>query len=301
MVPILSKSAEQIGIRDIEALIESRVPEGEQIEFKGALPAKDNSSDPWMCGKRLGERAKREILQESVAFANAYGGAFVLGVEESSNKPPTATRIQPIPRCTELAECLKHMFRDCVEPQIPRIEIFGVPIEDDSGVIVVRVGRSRLAPHRVTSTLVCPVRRSDRCERMSMREIQDLTLNMSRGLERLDRVLRARAERFHEEFECLSTPKDAFGLRMTAVPIGEEIRLDPVYRGHDVVQDFVEPWHWVYRRGTDPVQRLKFSDDSNLQPNFGDQCFGLRGQNHIQTLVITTVFTAVTKSCTATD
>ena len=46
MIEVLSKSADQIGIRDIEALIASQVPEGEQIEFKETLPARGRNFDP---------------------------------------------------------------------------------------------------------------------------------------------------------------------------------------------------------------------------------------------------------------
>ena len=133
------------------------------------------------------------------------------------------------------------MFRDCVEPQIPRVEIVAVPTCGDGGVVVIRTGRSRMAPHRVKPTRKCPIRRSDRCEEMTMREIQDLTLNLSRGLERLERRLRMRSERFAREFKCLATPDQAFGIRATAVPIGEDIQFDRVY-GED---NLYEPWHRI--------------------------------------------------------
>ena len=101
MIEALSKPADQISIDDIKALISSKVPEGEQIEFKEELPAKgDGSPDPWMSGEnKIGERAKNEILAEVVAFANAHGGALLLGIKESATKPPIAAKISPIPRC----------------------------------------------------------------------------------------------------------------------------------------------------------------------------------------------------------
>ena len=180
MINLLSMPVDQIIISDIESLIESKIPEGEQVEFKEELPAK-NGSDPWMSGgDKIGDRAKNELLKEVVAFSNGHGGALLLGIGESATKPAVADKISPIPRCADLVERLKLVFRDRVEPQLPRIEIFAVPTEGDSGVIVFRVGKSRLAPHRVTGTLVCPVRRADRCEEMTMREIQDMTLNVTR-------------------------------------------------------------------------------------------------------------------------
>ena len=206
---------------------------------------RNGDPDLWMTDEdRIGDRAKKEILEKAVAFANAYGGALLLGIRESDTKPPVASAITPIPRCKDLAERLKLVFRDCVEPQLPRSEIVGVPTQDDSGVVVIRVGKSRLAPHRVTTTLVCPIRRQDRCEKMTMREIQDMTLNVSRGLECLDRRLSERSERFQrEEFKRLATPEDAFGIRLTAAPVGDEIRIDRIYHDRDLVERFKGPWH----------------------------------------------------------
>ena len=243
---MLSKPADQVGIADVEALISSEVPEGEQIEFKGGLPA--GGQDSWATGGKIVNDARNAILEEAVAFANAHGGALLLGIEESSKKPPVATDISPIPRCAELADRLKLVFRDCVEPQLPALEIFAVPTGDDAGVVVMRMGRSRLAPHRVKPTRVCPIRRSDRCEAMTMREIQDMTLNLSRGLERLERRLAERAERFGQEFLRLQTPENAWGIRLTAVPVGDEFRIDRVFRQGRIAEGFDEPWHQVWIR-----------------------------------------------------
>ncbi len=245
MIAVLSKPLDQIGIDDIRELIDSEVPEGEQIEFKQSLRTKgDGKPDGWLSGARtIGLRAKNKILEEAVAFANAYGGALLLGIGESRAKPPVAARISPIPRCEDLAESLKHVFRNRVEPEIPRIEIFAVPTEaDGSGVVILRTDRSRMAPHRVTETLKCPIRRSDRCEEMTMREIQDLTLNLSRGLERLERRLEQRSERFQQEFKGLESPDQLYGIRATSAPVGEEIQFDRVYG----VTDLYQPRHTAY-------------------------------------------------------
>ncbi len=144
------------------------------------------------------------------------------------------------------------VFRDCVEPQLPRIEIFAVQTEGDKGVVLIRVGKSRLAPHRVTKTRVCPVRRADRCEEMTMREIQDMTLNVSRGLERLERRLSERTKRFHLEFKRRGSPENAYGIRLTAVPIGDEIRFERVFRQGGLAEDLDIPWLTVsHQQGND--------------------------------------------------
>ncbi len=240
MIGILSRPAEKISKQDIQSLIDSQVPEGEKIEYKRELPESGHSD--WIGKEKIRDKAKDKILKESVAFANAHGGALLLGIDESKTKPPVAAKISPIPRCKALAERLKMVFRDRVEPQLIRPEIFAVPTDGDSGVVVIRVGGlSRLAPHRVTDTRICPIRRQDRCEELSMREIQDMTLNVSRGLERLDKRLTDRRGRFEQEFSYLENPSKAFGVRVTAVPLGDDIWYERVYNSRKIIDELYEP------------------------------------------------------------
>ena len=226
---IFSKPAHEIKLRDIEELIEAKVPEGQQIEFKEDLPAPKGKQDPWYKDQNeIGEKAKKDLSEEIVAFANAQGGTLLLGIKQSSNKPPIATKPTHIPQCVELADRLGKVFRDSVEPSIPMIEVFGVPVNKDGheGIVIIKVGRSRLAPHWVKSNRACKIRRADRSEQMTMWEVQDMTLNVSRGLERFERRLQERSERFQQEFDKLKTPEEAFGIRLTALPVGEEVRFD---------------------------------------------------------------------------
>ena len=246
MLDVRLKPAEQVSSNDIKALIETRVPEGEQIELKESLPGRGKSPDPWIGGQKgMGDGARDSILEEAVAFANAHGGALLIGIRESKSKPPVAAEITPVPRCVELAERFKLKFRDCVEPRIPSLEVFGVPTDGESGVVVIRVGRSRLAPHRVLRTRNCTIRRADRCEKMTMREIQDMTLNVSRGMERFEKRLAERSERFQRELDRLQSPDDSYGLRLTALPVGEEIRFDRVCDQQGILRHLYTPWRMV--------------------------------------------------------
>ena len=258
MTAVLTKPANRIGPGDIQALMVENVPESAQMEFKESLPAGKGRADAWLNGgSGIGDYARNRILEEVVAFANAYGGAMVLGIVEDRAKPPVATNVAPLPRCADLAERFRLVFRDCVEPQLPTLDIVPVPTVDDKGVIVFRTGRSRLGPHRVTPTLVCPVRRADRCEALSMREIRDMTLNLARGTERLERQLRERSRKFEEEFKRLETPDDAFGFRMTAVPIGDEIRFGSVYTGGNLIEELRPPEVEVERGLNNRDSRLR--------------------------------------------
>ena len=59
---------------DLLSLIEDRVPEGKNIEYKSALP---NNSD----------RDKKEFLADVSAFSNSSGGYILFGIFEKSGLP----------------------------------------------------------------------------------------------------------------------------------------------------------------------------------------------------------------------
>ena len=177
MGDLLSKEINEIQWSDLEDLIKDNSSEDERLEFKSALSSKGRD-DPWYSGASdIGDKARNELLEEVIAFANACGGCLVLGMEETPDKPPRAAKIRPVPRCVELADRLALQARDCIEPKLPVIHIRGIPTgPDGAGVVVVRVETSRLRPHRLLANKECYVRRHDRSEKMTMREIRDLTL-----------------------------------------------------------------------------------------------------------------------------
>ena len=242
MLDLFSKPVDQVSAGDIDALIQLQIQEGAQLEFKEGLSARGRSPDPWLKGEdKIGDYARNSILREVVAFANAYGGTVLLGIKETKSQPAAAGEITPVPRCDELADRLRKQFRDCVEPQIPRLELIGVKTNGEAGVIVIRVGRSRMAPHRVKPTRSCPIRRADRSEEMTMREIQELTLNVSRGMERFDKRMNERSERFRGVFDWLDSPAHAFGLRLTAIPLAEEVVFERVVDKSTIVAELCMP------------------------------------------------------------
>ncbi len=255
MIDILTKPADQLDINDLQALIDSRVQEDERIEFKRDLSVKKGQKDSWYENQKLGDKARNVILEKSVAFANAFGGALILGIEESKsrNGPGVANEISPIPHCADLADRLTSVFGNCVEPHIPGLEIIPIITQDDAGAVVIRVGRSRQAPHRVIPSRVCSIRRSDRCEEMTMREIQDLVLNLARGTEKLDTLLNERSKRFEEEFRGINDwDQNAIGIRATAAPLGDEIWFDP---SHKALRDDLA-WHSVIARSGNDYSEL---------------------------------------------
>ena len=83
-----------------------------------------------------------------------------------------------------------------------------------------------------------------------MREIQDMTLNVARGLERLERrLVGTRSERFFARSlkRLEDSRSDAFGIRLTAVPVSGQKWFDRVFRQRRIAQELVEPWHRILR------------------------------------------------------
>ncbi|MGT2482375.1 hypothetical protein ACU4GR_33890 (plasmid) [Methylobacterium oryzae CBMB20] len=76
---ILSKPIGAITKADLDALVEARARETNELEFKGTLPFKPQKGQPetadrWIeKGDGIGNHARDEILGELVAFANRRG------------------------------------------------------------------------------------------------------------------------------------------------------------------------------------------------------------------------------------
>ncbi len=93
-----------------------------------------------------------------------------------------------------------------------------------------------------------------------MREIQDLTLNVARGLERLKSELRWSYDRFLGQLEHRSSFERWYGLRITAVPVLEDLPLDRVYRGRTIIPDLAQPSRKVFWEAPGLRQALQWDE-----------------------------------------
>ena len=241
---MFNKRIDELTKEDIQRVVAEAVLEDAEVKFKETLPAKDGKDPRIEGGNKIGDRARNEILEEIIAFANTYGGILFLGIQETEDKPARAKKILPIPRCVELAERLKLQCRDCIEPQIPIVEIVGVSTrkKDGAGVVVVQLPQSRASPHRHTVTRECYKRHADRTEKMTMREIQDLTLQVERGMGAIEAKFEERRRQFSQITNKFfgvgeSVNKDplgtGMGIRVSLVPL-TPIFLDRVHNVDEV-------------------------------------------------------------------
>lgn len=233
---ILRKPLDQIVLADLEQLVASEARETNELEFKGALPFKPQKGQPekhdrWVeKGDRVGELARDEILEELVAFANAEGGTLVLGLHETREQPRRAERLEPLPSVTQLARRFQDAAEDLVEPRLPILEARPiVTMHDGAGYVVFRVARSALGPHRVKSTKSFPIRRGERCQEMTTREIRDLTLQLARSGDLVTERFSQRSQVQLDTFAKITSkpagiapplpPPNATSIRVTSMPV----------------------------------------------------------------------------------
>jgi Putative DNA-binding domain len=190
---ILRKPLDAVTVSDLDDLIRVAARETGELEFKGALPfapikGQTATADRWIeKGDRIGDYARDQVLAEIVAFANADGGTLVLGLHETKDEPRRAERLEALPKCEDLAKRLLDAAKDVIEPRLPAIAVRALLSPDNSsGYILMRVGKSLAAPHRLTTTREFYVRRGERSARMSVREITDRTLALARTGDRLE-------------------------------------------------------------------------------------------------------------------
>lgn len=233
-MPALNKALGEIVAADIQALVDQAWVEDELLEFKRTLShSSSGSPDRWLNDQSdIGQAAKRDVLAEVVAMANTYGGDVIVGIDETAEKPPRARSIHALPACVELASRLEMAARDLIKPQVPMLAVKGVPTGGAKGVVIFRVPKSRLAPHRLEMKGVekeCYRRVGDRTEPMTMREIQDLTFAIARGLDAIDRCLEAAIEEFEAWYRAGPSNGRRRGFMVAAVPMSADIYLDRVH------------------------------------------------------------------------
>ena len=116
---LFSKRPSELAPEDIQRVVSEKVAEGSEVEFKKGLSTRDGRDHPWETGGEVGDHARNKLLAEVVAFANTYGGWLLVGIDETVDKPPRAAIPVPIRACAELADRLRLMCRDCIDPRVP--------------------------------------------------------------------------------------------------------------------------------------------------------------------------------------
>jgi Putative DNA-binding domain len=124
---------DKITEEDLNALKSTGVPESQTIDYKRDTYGNSDSD-------------KREFLADITSFANALGGDIVIGIDEANGLP---TAIVPITGDIDAeVRRLESIALTGIEPRLTNLRIRPVPVTGGH-VIIVRVPRSYIPPHRV--------------------------------------------------------------------------------------------------------------------------------------------------------
>lgn len=273
---IHQKALADITWADLEQLIRDGVGEGPTLDYKRTLSHPDGD-DPWIKAPdkgKIGRPARDELAIAVVAFANAYGGTVLLGVDEGAGNTGIPERLFPLPRATDLAERLHRAISDVVDPPMPGFLVAAIlePGGDGTGVIALRASASDAAPHGVGTPPAAYVRRGASATPMSMRDLQSVFWDARTRRERVEQIRAqhsaalALAFKHKENGELKSgggelVPADQPGLlvRVSAIP-QQSLEIAPLP---------FDDWRGQLR----PTMRLL---TGGLSPAFGEGSFGNR-------------------------
>jgi hypothetical protein len=195
-MPIFSNDLRTVTAEEILQICSDHIPEGVDFELKSDLPAQKGRKDGWHTDGSFGEYARNQIAEEIVAFANTLGGVVCIDINETEDHPKRANTVNLLPRVHELAKRLQQAVHAIIDPPLPVLEAAGVEIEGDRGVVLLRVPPSRRRPHRHTVTKEIFVRRNEESVRVTMREVQELTMQAVSEAIKIDTTISKRREDF---------------------------------------------------------------------------------------------------------
>lgn len=131
-----------IAFDDLAALKDAGVSESRHLDFKLELPG--NSDEQ-----------RKEFLADVCSFANAGGGDIVFGVEEAKDadgkNTGTIAELRGLSgfNFDETERRLAAIVQDGLDPRVPSVKCRAVPGGTLGSLLVLRIGRSFVAPHLV--------------------------------------------------------------------------------------------------------------------------------------------------------
>ncbi len=135
---MIPKELNQISEVDLQLLIDSAISEGKTIEYKQSLPGNSDSE-------------KKEFLADVSSFANTVGGDLVYGISEDiDTRTPVQLTGLNITNIDQEIGRLDNIIRDGIEPRMPGVTVYPVNLANFNIVLVIRISKSWISPHRVT-------------------------------------------------------------------------------------------------------------------------------------------------------
>ena len=147
---IQQKRLESLIYDDLNGLVSASYAEDQAIDYKEELPDLD--------GKKPDD-ARKKLLADVAAFANAGGGDILFGVEEgrTDGKPngiPVSLPGIDNPTADALHRRWVGIIESGLDPKMaPKVRVRAIPIPNSTrAVVILRIPRSYAAPHMVKDT-----------------------------------------------------------------------------------------------------------------------------------------------------
>lgn len=269
--------AEDATLEDLRQLCEQGAEEGHTLEFKESVPdnVDENGENRWTTTRNISDKAKRAVLKAVIALANADGGWLVLGVREDSQD--RAAKLEPIEDCVSLADRLGRVLASSIEPPLPVLGSRGIEFNANggAGAVVIGVGPSLLRPHRIQhgDKRHVYVRRGKESLEMSMWDIQSLTLETGRRVEKLEARLSETLGRYERSPSPKKPVGPIYGYAIAAAPLISGPVIEDIYRHTKL---FSPQPSWNGR-----IDATSFDARSTMQSEWGDVTPMLRGARRL--------------------
>lgn len=174
---MISKPLHEIDIDDVKALV-GRVRESKTLELKARLPP--------------GKDGALKVLAGVSALANTSGGDFIIGVSETDGVAKAVEGIEPEGGVDTYKRTLQQILADRLEPHLPSLDLHEVECVADRWVFIIRVARSWIGPHRVTSNNHFYLRTSTSTVPMDVGDLRTAFRQRETGVERIEAFRRDR-------------------------------------------------------------------------------------------------------------
>jgi hypothetical protein len=174
---MLLKRLSTVDRRDVQELI-GNIAEGLHIDFKQGPVGKSDAD-------------RKEFVADVTAFGNASGGDIVFGIAEGADAVASQVVGIRVPDLDAEERRLAEIIRNGTDPRFSDFEFKWIDNSPNGHVLIVRVGRSWRAPHRVT------LAGHDRFYIRNTRGKHPMNTDELRRAFTLGQALEERIERFH--------------------------------------------------------------------------------------------------------
>lgn len=134
---MIPKDISQITESDLFALIENETYERKDIEYKQSLSL-------------YTDKEKKEFLADVSSFANSISGDLIIGITEdkATGKPNAVVGIS-VENIDQEKLRIAGIIQSGIQPRIPQKDVFYIKLKNGNYVLIVRIYRSWIGPHRI--------------------------------------------------------------------------------------------------------------------------------------------------------